>query len=150
MAKFSTGLRTGMLNGEGLKEQLDGGRIRIFSVASSSEIPTTADGAESGTPLMELTAGGDGVTGLTFEPPAGGAISKAADEVWMTSSIDDAGTCAYFRFVGSADAGGDSTTEPRIQGTCGIAGTDMVLTNLNVVAGVPWTLNFFNITLPTA
>lgn len=150
MAKFSTGLRTGMLNGAGFKEQLDGGRIRIFSVASPSDIPATADGAEAGTLLMELTAGGDGTTGLTFELPAGGVISKAAGEVWMTSSIDAAGKCAYFRFVGGADTEGDSATDPRIQGACGIAGTDMVLTNLDVVAGVPWTLNFFNVTLPTA
>lgn len=148
MAKFSTGLRNGMLNAAGLKPALDGGLLKIFAAPAGS-IPTTADDAETGTLLMTLTAGGDGVTGLTFGDPADGVISKSVAQVWMTSSVDASGQCAYFRFVAQGDDGTQSTTAPRVQGNVGVVGADMNLTSLNVTAGTPWTLNYFNVGLPT-
>ena len=145
MAKFSTGLRNGMLSGLSLKAALDGGSLRLFS----GPVPATADAAETGTVLMSLTVGGNGTTGLTFGSAADGVISKSEAEVWATSAVDTSGTISYFRFVSSTDSGGDSTTEARIQGTAGIVGTDLVLTSAEVTAGQPWTLNYFNVALPT-
>lgn len=149
MAKFSTALRSGMLNDTGLKALLDGGVLRVFSVASPEVAPANADAAETGTLLMELSAGGTGA-GLTFDAPDGAVISKAVGEVWMTSSVDVSGRCAYFRFVLIADDGSEDDTAPRIQGTCGVVGADMVLTSLDVADGLPWTLNFFSVALPSA
>ena len=145
MAKFSTGLRNGMLSGLSLKAALNGGSLLLFS----GPVPATADAAETGTVLMSLTVGGDGTTGLTFGTAEGGVISKSEAEVWATSAVDTSGTISYFRFVSSTDSGGDSTTEARIQGTAGIVGTDLVLTSTGVTAGQPWTLNYFNVALPT-
>ena len=145
MAKFSTGLRNGMLSGLNLKAALDGGSLLLFS----GPVPATADAAETGTVLMSLTVGGDGTTGLSFGTAENGVISKSETEVWATSAVDTSGTISYFRFVSSTDSGGDSTTEARIQGTAGIVGTDLVLTSTEVTAGQPWTLNYFNVALPT-
>ena len=145
MAKFSTGLRNGMLSGLSLKAALDGGSLLLFS----GPVPATADAAETGTVLMSLTVGGDGTTGLSFGTAENGVISKSETEVWATSAVDTSGTISYFRFVSSTDSGGDSTTEARIQGTAGIVGTDLVLTSTEVTAGQPWPLNYFNVALPT-
>ena len=145
MAKFSTGLRNGMLSGLSLKAALDGGSLRLFS----GPVPATADAAATGTVLMSLTVGGNGTTGLTFGSAANGVISKSEAEVWATSAVGTSGTISYFRFVSSTDSGGNSTTEARIQGTAGIVGTDLVLTRTEVTAGQPWTLNYFNVALPT-
>ena len=149
MAKFSTGLRDSMLNDSGFKALMDGGFLKIYAVASPTEVPTSADDAEAGDLLMTLTSGSDGTTGLGFEPPSGGIIRKASSEVWGTASVDQSGQCAYFRLVALGDDGTESTTAHRVQGTCGVVGSDMVLTNLVVVAGDPWTLNYFNVALPT-
>ena len=145
MAKFSTGLRNGMLSGLSLKAALNGGSLLLFS----GPVPATADAAATGTVLMSLTVGGDGTTGLTFGTAENGVISKSETEVWATSAVDTSGTISYFRFVSSTDSGGNSTTDARIQGTAGIVGTDLVLTSTEVTAGQPWTLNYFNVALPT-
>lgn len=149
MAKFSTGLHNRMLNDAGFKTLMDGGVLKIFDVESPADIPVTADAAEAGTLLMTLTAGGDGTTGLTFGLPDGRVISKTEAELWMTSAIAATGKCGYFRFLKMTDDGSASDTALRIQGTCGIVNADMVLTNPNVTAGQPWTLNYFNVALPT-
>lgn len=146
MAKFSTGLRNGMLSNTGFTEALDGGVLKIFSATTP---PATADDAETGTLLMVLTAGGDGVTGLTFEPPADGILTKTASEVWMTDAVIASGTCTYFRFVLPSDTGASSTTAPRVQGSIGLMNSDMNLTSTAVTAGEPWTLNYFSVGLPT-
>lgn len=134
-----------MLDGTPFRAALAGGRLRLFSGAA----PATADAAETGTLLLELTSGGDGATGLTFGAAADGIISKDASEVWMTSAAGNTGTATHFRFVQAADTGSNSAVAARIQGTAGIVGTDMVLTNTTVTAGLPWTLNYFNVALPT-
>lgn len=146
MAKFSTGLRNGMLDSTGFLEALDGGVLKIFSATTP---PATADDAETGTLLMVLTAGGDGVTGLTFEAPVDGILTKTASEVWMTDAVIASGSCSYFRFVAPGDPGTASTVAPRVQGSIGLLGADMNLTSTAVTAGEPWTLNYFSVGLPT-
>lgn len=145
MAKFSTGLRNGMLDSTGFLEALDGGVLKIFSATTP---PATADDAETGTLLMVLTAGG-GATGLTFELPVDGILTKTASEVWMTDAVIASGSCAYFRFVAPGDTGAASTTAPRVQGSIGLLGSDMNLTSTAVTEGEPWTLNYFSVGLPT-
>ena len=146
MAKFSSGLRNGMLGATGFSAALSGNsELRIFAATAA---PDSADDAETGTLLMTLSAGGDG-TGLSFDVPASGTVSKTAAEVWTTPATDAAGTCKYFRLVATVDAGGLSTSAPRVQGSIGLAGADMNLTNAAVTLGVPWTLNYFTVGLPT-
>lgn len=50
MAKFSSGLRTGMAYATGAREALTGGTLRIFGGA----VPTDADAAETGTLLLVI------------------------------------------------------------------------------------------------
>lgn len=146
MAKFSTGLRNGMLNDTGFLEALDGGVLKVYSAVTP---PATADDAVTGTLLMTLTAGGDGVTGLTFEAPVDGLLTKSVSQVWMTDAVNVSGSCTYFRFVLPSDAGASSTTAPRVQGSVGLMGADMNLTSTAVTATEPWTLNYFSVGLPT-
>ena len=144
MAKFSTGLRNGMLDNTPLRVALAGGTLRLFSGTA----PATADAAETGALLLVLTNGG-GASGLTLDAAEEGVISKAAAEVWSTNAAVGAGTATHFRLVQASDSAAASNTAARIQGSVGTVGTDMVLTNPAVAMGLPWILNYFNIALPT-
>lgn len=145
MAKFSTGLRNAMMGSSGCKELLTGGTLRIFSGTP----PLSADDAEDGELLMELTAGGTGA-GLSFAEPSGAKLSKAAGEVWMTNSTEASGTATYFRFVAAGDDPMDSSGDMiRIQGTVGEVASDMNVTDPEITSGEPWILNHFRIGLPT-
>ena len=145
MAKFSTGLRNAMMGSSGCKELLTGGTLRIFSGTP----PLSADDAEDGTLLMELTAGGTGA-GLSFAEPSGAKLSKAVGEVWMTDSTEASGTATYFRFVAAGDNPMDSSGNMiRIQGTVGEVASDMNVTDPEIASGEPWILNHFRIGLPT-
>lgn len=124
--KTSTGLRAGMLNTSGVKELLDGGVIRVLSGTP----PATADAAQTGTVLWTISLDGDG-TGLVWEV-SGAEIRKPAAAAWQGPTT--AGTGTYFRVVGSADTGAESSSQPRIQGTVGISATnDFVVANATFV-----------------
>ena len=145
MAKFSTGLRNAMMGSSGCKELLTGGTLRIFSGTP----PLSADDAEDGELLMELTAGGTGA-GLSFAAPSGAKLSKAVGEVWMTNSTAASGTATYFRFVAAGDNPlNSSSSSIRIQGTVGEVASDMNVTDPEIASGEPWILNYFRIGLPT-
>lgn len=146
MAKFSTGLRAGMLVDGSFKSLMDGKWLQIYS----GPIPATADAAlGSATLLCELTESDDGVTGLTFEATANGAIaSKTAAETWTGTNVAS-GTASFFRFVDPADTTDASTTAVRLQGTIGQISTDMLLGDPALVDTEPFTINYFNVTLPT-
>ena len=146
MAKFSTGLRNAMMGSSGCKELLTGGTLRIFSGTP----PLSADDAEDGTLLMELTAGGAPGAGLTFAEPSGARLSKATGEVWMTNSTEASGTATYFRFVAAGDDPMDSSGNMiRIQGSVGKVASDMNVSDPEIASGEPWVLNHFRIGLPT-
>lgn len=144
MSKFSTGLRTKALNDTPVRTQLAGGSLRILSGTP----PATADAAETGTLLAVLSVAGGG-TGLTFDTAVDGVLSKAAAEVWMDSSVNANGTGGYWRYVAAGDTAAASSTQSRVQGTIGLAGTDMVVTNNTFTAGTSWTLDYFVLALPT-
>jgi len=150
--KLSTGLRNGMLNSTGFTEALNDGVIYVYTGAQ----PTNADTAVSGTLLLTITvdngawAAGSPTNGLGFDAPASGVISKAAAEVWRGLGVA-AGTAGWFRMVGNAtDAGGASTTLPRMDGTCAISGGDMAMSSIAIVIGVPTTVDTFQFTLPAS
>ena len=148
MAKFSTGMRDAMIDGSSAKELLTGCVMRIYE---ASEAPADADAAETGTMLMELSTGGTGA-GFSFEALAGqAALVRASSDVWKTDAISTDGTMAYFRMVAPGDDGAQSMSAVRVQGNVGTeAGADMMVSNADVVAGDPWILNSFRLTLPTA
>lgn len=148
--KLSTGLRNGMLNATGFTEAFNDGIIYIYSGPQ----PTDADTAVQGTLLLRITqnngawSAGSATNGLGFDAPASGVISKAAAETWRGLGIAD-GTAGWFRLCGNAaDAGGASTTLPRMDGSVGVSGGDMNLSSVSIVTNAPTTLDTFTFTLP--
>lgn len=142
--KFSTGLRAGQAVTGSLKELLDGGSVKIYN----GPVPASADSALSGNTMLVdvkvLTSG----AGLTFEATApSGVLVKSLSETWE-SDIAVSGDATFFRYVKSADTGGSSTSEIRIQGTCGLGGADMPMSSTSLVAGAPHRIDYCNIALP--
>lgn len=146
MAKFSKGLLNAMLGA--MKDSFDNCELRVFSVASPDDIPATAGAAEAGTLLMTLSADGGGGS-LTFSTPSEGLLVKSSGEEWKTNSIDTGGAMAYFRLVDKSDDGTEDPGAFRLQGTCGMVGTDMLVSNTTLSQGSPWSLAYFNVELPT-
>ena len=138
--KMSTGLCNKLLDTDCLVALLALGFVRIFEGTA----PATADTAEAGTLLCEVSVNSTG-TGVTWGPTAGGVtpgvLPKAAAEVWTGLILAD-GTAAYYRVVGAADDGTLSTTQPRIQGTVGVGGADMNLGTNVLVNGATFTLSY--------
>ena len=136
--------------GGSLKDVLHDGVLRIYTGSQ----PSSPDAAVAGTFLMEVTvSGGTFVAGafgngLEFGAAASGAIAKAAAEVWQAVALAS-GTAGWFRFVGNAtDAGGASTTLPRVDGSVGTSGADLNMSSTTVTTGATYTIDTFTLTLP--
>lgn len=144
--KLSTGLRSGTLSTGSVKSLLDGGFIDIYS----GEVPPTADeGIGDATLLCRISVGGLG-TGLTFDAtPVDGALVKNPGEVWI-GTILATGTPAFYRHVTATDDGLLSTTAPRIQGGVAISGSQMNLSNMNMIAGATQTIDHYLFAIPTS
>lgn len=142
--KASTGLRNGMLDTNDLKTILALGQIEIYR----GTVPADADAAIVPGDLLVTITEISGATGLSFAASAvDGVISKDAT-VWSgVVAITD--TATFYRHVGAADTGVLSTTEPRIQGTIGLAGADLNLTDLALIAAATQTIDFYVVALPT-
>lgn len=148
--QLSTGLRNGMLNSTGFTEAFNDGTIYIYSGPQ----PTNADAAVQGTLLLQITvnngawSAGSPTNGLGFDAPSAGVISKAAAEVWRGLGVAT-GTAGWFRLCGNAaDAGGSSTTLPRLDGSVAVSGGDMNLSSISIVTSAPTTIDVFQFTLP--
>lgn len=145
--KTSTGLAAHLMVTGSAKDAFDLGFIKVYS---GSE-PTTADAAISGTLLWTISVDGAG-TGLTFDAVAvDRALVKPSADTWGGATVG--GVAGYWRLVGSADTGVLSTTQPRIQGTCGsTAGADLYMSNTTLTtdaALLAKTLAAFSVALPT-
>jgi len=107
--------------------------------------PTSSNSAATGTKLaiVSIDAGG---TGLTFDTPAGKVMGIPAGINWKYTGIAD-GTAGYFRLRTATDTNVQSTTEERIDGSCGKTSGDMQISNTQIVTGAPGTVDIFNITL---
>ena len=149
--KTSTGLRGSLAVTGSIKDIFDGGQLMFYQGTE----PATADAAVAGSLLWTVTVDGDG-TGVTFEAAAvDGAAVKTVAETWCGAT--SAGTPNYWRFIGATEKagsiGGISTTNPRIQGSCGnTAGVDVYLTNpvLTTDASLDAkTLNAFSVSVLT-
>ncbi|WP_027729830.1 hypothetical protein ABL850_15560 [Variovorax paradoxus] len=143
--KASTGLRNAMLASLGLTEALGNVLILIYS----GPVPASADAAVTGTLLTTISDNSTGAP-LAFDAPSGGTLPKAAAQVWSGINVAS-GTATHFRAINSAtpDDGTLSTTQVRLQGTCGTAGADLNMSSVNLSAGATQTIDACNITLPT-
>jgi hypothetical protein len=145
--KTSTGLAAHLAVTGSLKDAFDDGFIKVYSGAA----PATADAATSGSLLWTISVDGDG-TGLTFDAtPVDRALVKVEADTWGGATT--AGTAGYWRLVAASDTGGSSTSQVRIQGTCGsTAGADLYMSSTTLstdAALLAKTLAAFSVALPT-
>ena len=142
--KASTGLRNALLDSGPLKELLNAGFLHLYG----GTVPASADAASSGN-LLCVISNASSATGLTFEPTAtNGELPKNVSEVW-SGVCSAGGVCTHYRFVGPSDTGAASTTDFRIQGTVGTAGTDIIITNPTLSNGATQTIDYYSVALPT-
>lgn len=143
--KTSTGLRNGVLSDGSLKSRLDGGRINIYAGMP----PATADDAVGGATLLcTITLNSTGA-GINFDTAAaGGVLQKAPGEVWSGVNVTG-GVAAWYRHVAAGDDGALSTTAPRVQGLVGVAGADLNLSSVSLVAGATQTIDYYSLAWPT-
>ena len=136
--------------GGSVKDIFHDGVLRIYSGTQ----PSDADQAVAGTMLLEISesggafGAGEFANGLEFGAAASGAISKAVAETWQDVGIA-AGTAGWFRFCANpTDAGGASTSLPRIDGSIGTSGADLNMSSTSIVVGSTYTIDTFTLTMP--
>ena len=137
--------------GGSLKDIMKDGVIRIYSGAQ----PADPDTAVSGTLLLEVSVDAGAFVAGAFgnaleleDDPTAGEIEKASGETWQDTGIA-AGVAGYFRYVANAtDAGGASTSLPRIDGSVGTSGADLNMSNTTIAIGATYTIDSFKLTLP--
>ena len=144
--KFSTGFRNALMVTGSAKARLDAGFIKIYA----GTVPATADAALGSATLLCTISDNSGAGGLTFEAAAAdGVMSKTAAQVW--SGVNAAsGTASFFRYVAAGDDGTLSTTQERVQGLVGFAGSDMNLSSTGLVATETQIIDYFALAFPTA
>lgn len=147
--QLSTGLRNKVLDTSPLRTVLNLGFISVYS--NSGALPVSADAALVGGTHVLLCrySNNNTTTGLTLAAAAvSGVITKNLAETWSKAAAAT-GTAAFWRFEAAGDTGVLSTTEARIQGLCGLAGSDMNLASLSFTATTVYTLDNWSIAIPT-
>ena len=140
--KSSTGLRSYLMDTGSFKDAMSGGSIRLFA----GPAPVDADAAETGTLLCVITNNGT-ATGITFAPSAtAGVLPKASGETWLGTNLAS-GTVTHYRLVAPGDTGTASITEARQQGTVGLIGADMNISNVLLTSGAPQSIDYATMTL---
>ncbi len=153
--RLSTKLRSNLAGPTGFAATFANGVIDVYSGTQ----PATADAAPTGVKLGRFTlasgafTAGVATNGLTFAAAADGAVSKSG--VWSFSVGLAAGTAGWFRFVtnaGAEDVSDDSTAklQARLDGSVGISGADLNLSNLSITTSSPVTVDTFTWTQPAA
>ena len=143
--KVSTGLRNALLTDNPFSGALANALLRIYS----GPVPATADAVLSGATLLVEISDNDTGTSLAFEAAAvDGALSKLSSQVW-SGTCGASGTASFYRLVDSADDGTESTSAVRVQGSIGVAGADMNISNPTLVALALQPVDYFSVALPT-
>jgi hypothetical protein len=134
-----------------LAELLQDGIIHIYSGAQ----PATADAAETGTKLVEITVSsgaftpGSPTNGLELAAPISGVIGIKDGEVWSGVGIAT-GTAGWFRFYDNLEQEGALTSAVRLDGLCGTSGTQLRMSSTSITLGATSTIDSFNVTMPAA
>lgn len=162
MLNPSTATANGLANGTGLKEQFDGGFLYLYAGAAPANADAALDMVNVHTEIAMFSVDGDGVTGLTFDAPVDGLLSKAAAEAWQATTAFDGFESAeptltpvFFRLCAAGDDGrgaANTTTGFRIQGTVGslASGADMVTGETNLAPATLLPMNSFGLRVGSA
>lgn len=152
MIYFSTGLRTAMLGTVGFKDAFDG--VSVIKVYSGS-VPANADASIGAATLLATVTVAGGTTFaadcLDFGTPASGAVAKDGS-VWKTLGANvTSGTPTFWRLVVQAtDSGAASTSQYRVQGTCGTGAEDLNTGTGTTVNGTDYPVSYCTITFPAS
>jgi hypothetical protein len=144
MAKFSTGLRTKMLDANPFKTVMALGLLKIYA----GTVPADADASIGSATLLSTISVGSSGTGLSMAASAAAGVIAKAAETW--SGVNAAtGTASFYRHVAAGDDGTLSTTQDRIQGTVATVGADLNLSSTALVSGATQTIDSYSVALPT-
>ena len=136
LIQLSTGAVNAMIGSTGLAGALEAGGMELRIYAGT--LPADADAAIGGATLLVTIK--NGASALTWDNPAGGTISKPADETWSGTAVAT-NTATFGRFVVASDTGTLSTTAVRIQGDVATIGAFINLDNVAMVSGAVQTVN---------
>lgn len=141
--KSSMGLRNLLMGTSSFRAIFHGtSEMRVYP----GPVPVNADAA-AGTPLLVFRK--DGTDPLGFSATvSGGVLVKDPAETW-SAIVEVTGTAAYFRLVLIGDDNGASTTAPRVQGTVGLSGADLMMPQTAVIEGVPQPYGSASFSLPS-
>ena len=133
-------------NDEAIVEYIEGGNNAAVYTANTfktvSEIYPRKPAAFS----SNVKVGYAITNGLYLALAASGAIAKHSGQTWSGVGIAD-GTAGWFRFYGAAtDAGGVSTSLPRLDGRIATSGAELNLSNTSIVTGAAQSITAFSIT----
>ena len=135
-----------------MKTDLANGVIFFYTGAQ----PTSPDAAVSGTLIARASLSGGAWTagtstnGINFGTVASASVDKATAEEWKFVCTT-AGTIGWGRFVGNpVDAGGASTTLPRIDFSVGITSGDCTMSKVTYAVGETGVLQNFIVPLSNA
>ncbi|WNV50612.1 hypothetical protein [Pseudomonas phage Rollin] len=143
-ARFSTGLRNAMLATGSLRSALANGELRIYS----GPVPASVDSAISVSNTLLCVIKAEAGAGINLDTSAaGGLITKAPAEVW-SGDVVASGGATFYRHVLASDTDTASTTAIRIQGTVGLAGQNMNLSNTALVSGALQRIESYVISMP--
>jgi hypothetical protein len=138
-------LLAGGANG-GIKNAFNLGFIAIMSGSQ----PNSANTGATGTLLGTVTVNGDGTTGIGFDAPVAGVISKAAAQAWKFTGLA-AGIAGWFRLYAPGDTiTATDSTKPRIDRAIGTIGAELNLSNVTIAIGQVNTVDSFTIGEPAA
>ena len=127
------------------------GVIRIYTGAQ----PSTADAAETGTLLCELSVAsgtfvpGSPENGITFGQVVAGILGKATNEVWSGVNVAT-GTAGWFRIYANDRTLGVSTTTSRLDGACATSGAQMNMSSTALVQNITTTIDGVQLNMPAA
>lgn len=144
-----------------IKSKLDGGVLILFAGAVPRSAAEALDMANTHTQLVRISLNGTG-TGLTFDTPINGVLTKAPAEGWRGTTqfegVDASQTTltpTFYRFCATGDTGrtaSDPLTGHRLQGAVGgpSSGAELRLGVAALTAGNEQPVGDFGWRLPQA
>lgn len=133
-------------NDEAIVEYIDGGNNAVVYTTNCFKTVTEIYPRKPAVFTSNVKVGYGITNGLYLALAASGEITKHASQTWSGVGIAD-GTAGWFRFYGAAtDAGGISTTLPRLDGRIATSGAELNLSNTSIVTGASQTISSFSIT----
>jgi hypothetical protein len=137
--KISGALRDHLLTAGSLYAAVNGMVLRIYA----GVVPASPEADVSGNTLLCTISTNSLGTGLAFESaPVNGMLSKAAAGIWSGAAVAD-GAATFYRLGTLSDTAAASTTAKRIQGTVGLAGADLNVTDINFTTAEEKRIDYF-------